>query len=161
MSLFKVSQSCSFSHLLALNLREIVALIVFNTNLRQLFLACTQSFTQSLRVQSFDNLIMPLVESLKYITQLSLDTVAFVIISRLSNTDRGKWKVCEKKVHLMVVPCSSRLFLFLSIVLRFCPFLAIGQKLHLHAQFQAFILIPQDANVFSEFSVLLAFGISI
>ena len=59
------------------------------------------------QIQKYDNFILPVVDSLKYLTQLSYDVLAFCIIEALANPDRERQKAEETNISPWLASLAS------------------------------------------------------
>ncbi|XP_076310399.1 THO complex subunit 2-like protein isoform X2 [Tachypleus tridentatus] len=59
------------------------------------------------QIQTWDNLILPVVDSLKYLTSLSYDVLAYCIIEALSNPEKEKMKHDGTSISLWLQSLSS------------------------------------------------------
>lgn len=60
-----------------------------------------------LQIQIYDNLILPVVDSLKYLTNLSYDVLGFCLIESLTNADRNRFKHDGTSISLWLQSLAS------------------------------------------------------
>ena len=56
------------------------------------------------QIQLYDNLIGPVVDSLKYLTNLSFDVLGYSIIEALNNPEKGRYNYY---IHIILTQCNS------------------------------------------------------
>lgn len=60
-----------------------------------------------LQIQVYDNLILPVVDSLKYLTNLSYDVLGYCLIESLTNADRNRFKHDSTSISMWLQSLSS------------------------------------------------------